>query len=145
MIRMVRLTLLAGLAAAAALALSACGQRIDVAQQYHHGAVLFNQRCGGCHTLRQAATHGSASNILIRQFNDGPNLSLRPETVTRVLYAIHNGGFSGAIMPQDIVTGKDAVAVARFVHQYAGCSGAEVPTPGLAGAQRGCPAHGGKF
>ena len=37
-----------------------------------------------------------------------------------MLYAIRNGGFSGAIMPQNIVVGEDAEAVAEFVAKYAG-------------------------
>jgi hypothetical protein len=36
------------------------------------------------------------------------------------MYAIQNGGFSGAYMPQNVVVGKDAVEVARFVATYAG-------------------------
>jgi hypothetical protein len=37
-----------------------------------------------------------------------------------VLFAIRNGGFSGAIMPANIVTGSDAEAVATFVEKYSG-------------------------
>jgi hypothetical protein len=37
-----------------------------------------------------------------------------------VLYAIRNGGFSGAIMPENIVVGKDAQAVAEFLAKYSG-------------------------
>ena len=44
----------------------------------------------------------------------------RRETKDQVLYAIRNGGFSGAIMPQNIVVGDDAEAVAEFVAEYAG-------------------------
>jgi hypothetical protein len=40
--------------------------------------------------------------------------------VWRVLYAIENGGFSGAYMPQNVVVGKDAMAVAEFVATYSG-------------------------
>ncbi len=40
--------------------------------------------------------------------------------MTRVLYAIENGGFSGAYMPQNIVVGQDAIDVAKFVATYAG-------------------------
>jgi hypothetical protein len=47
--------------------------------------------------------------------------------VTRVLYAIQNGGFSGAIMPQNIVVGKEAEDVARFVATYAGRQAPKVP------------------
>jgi hypothetical protein len=37
-----------------------------------------------------------------------------------VIFAIANGGFSGAIMPQNIVVGDDAEKVARFVEEYSG-------------------------
>jgi hypothetical protein len=37
-----------------------------------------------------------------------------------VLFAIRNGGFSGSIMPANVVVGQDAQKVAAFVSQYAG-------------------------
>ena len=46
---------------------------------------------------------------------NGPNFNQRKETRDTVLYAIRNGGFSGAIMPANIVVGRDAEAVADFV------------------------------
>jgi mono/diheme cytochrome c family protein len=111
--------------AAAALSIAACGtQKISVPTSdaaAHAGAVLFNQRCGGCHTLSYAATHGSAANIRDRQPINGPDFSQRCERpVQRVLYAIENGGFSGAYMPQNIVVGEQAREVAMFVSKYAG-------------------------
>lgn len=107
-----------------AMVLGACGTQrtgagTDAADE--RGAVLFAQRCGGCHTLSYAATHGSASTIRTRERNDGPNFNAKRECdVTRVLYAIRNGGFSGAIMPQNIVLGRDADAVAAFLVKYSG-------------------------
>jgi mono/diheme cytochrome c family protein len=105
--------------------LSACGtQHIDVPKaqaNLYHGAVLFNERCSGCHTLSYAAAHGSAPNVRTAQANSGPNFDQRCERpVDRVLYAIENGGFSGAYMPQNIVVGQDAIDVAKFVATYAG-------------------------
>ena len=44
----------------------------------------------------------------------------REESYEDALYAIENGGFSGAIMPQNIVVGEDAVAVASFLEKWAG-------------------------
>jgi mono/diheme cytochrome c family protein len=110
--------------AAAALA-SACGtERITVPKtdaSIYHGAVLFSQRCAGCHTLYAAGTHGSAPNIRTAQANSGPNFNVRCERpIDRVLYAIENGGFSGAYMPQNVVVGQDAIDVAKFVATYAG-------------------------
>ena len=37
-----------------------------------------------------------------------------------MLFAIRNGGFSGAIMPANIVTGEEADAVATFLEKYSG-------------------------
>ena len=37
-----------------------------------------------------------------------------------MLFAIRNGGFSGAIMPANIVVGEDAEAVAEFLEKYSG-------------------------
>lgn len=117
--------LIIGAAFAVVAVATACGtEKIGVPKAnpaLHQGAVLFSQRCSGCHTLSYAATHGSAANVRSSQFNNGPNFNTRCERpVTRVLYAIENGGFSGAIMPQNIVVGQDAINVARFVATYAG-------------------------
>ena len=89
--------------------------------QLHSGAELFQQRCSGCHTLSYAAANGSAPNIRTAQAVSGPNFNQRCERpVDRVLYAIENGGFSGAYMPQNVVVGQDALDVAKFVATYAG-------------------------
>ena len=93
----------------------------------HRGAVLFSERCSGCHTLTPAGTQGTANRALRVQ---GPNLDQRAESVDDVLFAIRNGGFSGAIMPQNIVTGDDATRVAEFVSKYAGSEAGETPRPG---------------
>jgi mono/diheme cytochrome c family protein len=135
MARPVKLFLVSTALLAAATALAACGsfgiQRVSVPQSQgaiHQGAVLFNQRCSGCHTLSYAATHGSAANVHTAEYNNGPNFDQRCERpVTRVLYAIENGGFSGAIMPQNIVVGQQAVDVAKFVSSYAGSKAPKVP------------------
>src|SRR5579875_1519567 len=116
---------------------SACGtERIGVPRQksqtaggdLYHGAVLFSERCGGCHTLSYAGTHGSAANIRVAQGNSGPDFDQRCERpIDRVLYAIENGGFSGQYMPQNIVVGHDAVDVAEFVSKYAGKNASTSP------------------
>src|SRR5436309_12241034 len=105
---------------AVAVVAGACGtQSIKVtksASTVNAGAVLFHERCGGCHSLSYAAANGSTANVRTAEFNNGPNFNYRCERpVTRVLYAIQNGGFPGAIMPQNIVVGAQAQAVAEFV------------------------------
>jgi mono/diheme cytochrome c family protein len=124
--------LFSGVLLAVAVLATACGtQKISVPTSdaaLHEGAVLFNQRCGGCHTLSYAATHGSAQNVRTAQENNGPNFDIRCERpVARVLYAIQNGGFSGAIMPQNVVVGQQARDVARFVATYSGRKAPKIP------------------
>jgi cytochrome c551 len=123
-------------AAAIAAFASACGsQGVQVRDR---GAQLFAERCGGCHTLEAAGTHGSVGERI-----SGPNLNFRHETKDTVLYAVRNGGFSGAIMPQNIVVGKDAEAVAAFVAKYAGTKAKSPPGPqpaSSAGGQGGAGA-----
>ena len=131
MSRPIKVLISAGVTIAAAALLAACGtERISVPKTdpTHDGAVLFSQRCAGCHTLSYAGTHGSAANARTRQVTDGPNFNVRCERpIGRVLYAIQNGGFSGAIMPQNVVVGKDAQAVAEFVAKYAGRQSPKAP------------------
>ena len=122
-----RLRTPAGLAAlaAAAVGLVACGsQSVSVPASdppaVKHGAELFAARCGGCHTFSKAGTQGGAFKVKDRERVDGPNFDARKETVPQVLYAIRNGGFSGAIMPENIATGRDAQAIAQFLAKYSG-------------------------
>ena len=110
----------AALLASAALA-GGCGSqglKISESNPYHRGAVLFRDHCSGCHTLSVVGAQGSATSIKNRVRTAGPNFNIRKENVEQVLYAIRNGGFSGAIMPENVVVGADAQAVARFLAQY---------------------------
>ena len=113
---------------ACATVLGACGsQGIQVAKTspYYRGAVLFRDHCSGCHTLAVVGAEGSATSISNRVKTNGPNFNIRKENVEQVLYAIRNGGFSGAIMPENIVLGDDAQAVAAFLAAVLGAPGAE--------------------
>ena len=92
----------------------------------HAGAQIFAERCSGCHTLTPAGTEGSANRS---QRQQGPDLDQRLESMADVIFAIRNGGFSGAIMPQNIVVGADAEKVAAFVAKYAGQDVTEPPAP----------------
>ncbi len=114
--------------ALAASLLAACGGEIEVPEDdttAHRGAVLFNQRCSGCHSLDAANAYGSKpeGDIQGGERTNGPNFNVRKESRDDVLFAIRNGGFSGAIMPANIVVGEDAEAVADFLSQYSGGGG----------------------
>jgi len=118
---------------AAVLGLTACGFgkegiAVSTDDPNHEGAVLFSTHCSGCHTLSAAGTQGSGNR---GERTQGPNLNERTETYDDALFAIENGGFSGAIMPQNIVVGKEAEAVAEFVAKYAGKDAESSPRPGV--------------
>jgi mono/diheme cytochrome c family protein len=128
-----RRLLLIAACSASAIALSACGSEgIDVPPNQHAAAEIFVQHCSGCHTLQQAGTQGSATDVRTREYKDGPNFNQRHETVNCVLFAIRNGGFSSGPMPQNILTGEEAQAVAKFVAenskpQATGATAVQVP------------------
>jgi mono/diheme cytochrome c family protein len=115
----------------AAAGISACGsQGISVSKSspYYRGAVLFRDHCSGCHTLAAVGAEGSATSIKDRVKTNGPNFNIRQENVGQVLYAIRNGGFSGAIMPENLVVGDDAKDIAAFLAAYSGKQAQDVPS-----------------
>ena len=94
------------------LALAGCGsddETTDRAGQNASGepSQVFASTCGGCHTLAAADTTGKV----------GPNLDdLEPEA-TVVVRAIEVGPGS---MPENLLEGEDAQAVADYVAANAG-------------------------
>jgi cytochrome c551 len=119
-------------AVAAVGALSACGSEgisVSKSDPTYRGAQLFAERCQGCHTLDVAGTQGGATKVRDRERTDGPNFNVRKEQVSQVLYAIRNGGYSGAIMPENIVVGRDAVAVAQFLAKFSGRKAKKTVSP----------------
>jgi cytochrome c551 len=109
---------------------TSCGtQGIQLAQSNpdYKGAKLFLDHCSGCHTLAVVGAEGSANSIKDRLRTNGPNFNFRKEDPAQVLYAIRNGGFSGAIMPENILVGKDAREVAQFLAKYSGLQAPKVP------------------
>ena len=102
--------------------LGACQQQeIEVdSDSDQRGAQLFAERCSGCHTLDAASSEGSKPEGQVSggERTNGPNFNTRKVQADDVLFAIRNGGFSGAIMPANIVVGEDAEAVAQFLEKY---------------------------
>ena len=132
-----RLVLIAVSLAAFAGGVSACGEQgisSSLSEENQRAADIFVERCSGCHTLNVAGTEGSTTNVRTREYKDGPNFNQRKVTENCALYAIRNGGFSSGPMPQNIVTGEEAEAVAAFVAEYSG-GGADRPAnPGASGS-----------
>ncbi|HSD78196.1 MAG TPA: c-type cytochrome [Solirubrobacteraceae bacterium] len=113
-------------AAGSVAVLAACGSQgisSEIASQpenVQNGARIFAERCSGCHNLDVAGAEGGALKVKNRERTDGPNFNVRKEDRNAVLYALRNGGFSGAIMPENIVVGNEAQDVAAFLAKYAG-------------------------
>jgi cytochrome c6 len=74
------------------------------------GKLIFTQNCGTCHTLKDAGTNGQVGPVLDQ---------IKPDK-QRVLNAIHKGGLGSGTMPANIVSGKEADAVATYVSTVAG-------------------------
>lgn len=124
--------------ALAATLLAACGGEIDVPESEgtaRQGAQLFYERCSGCHTFEAANSYGSKASGQLQggERTNGPNFDVRKVDREDALYAIRNGGFSGAIMPANIVTGEEAEAVAEFVGEYSGREGGGTNDPTAGG------------
>jgi mono/diheme cytochrome c family protein len=114
--------LLLALPVVAAAAVACGSEEIKLAKSSpnYEGAEVFHQRCAGCHSLDVAGAQGSAEIANKREYKDGPNFDQRKEEYEQVLYAIRNGGVSSGPMPQNIVVGKEAEEVARFVAENSG-------------------------
>jgi mono/diheme cytochrome c family protein len=111
---------------AVAAALGACGSqgndvlKTNASADVKTGSQLFVAKCSGCHTLSKVGAQGSATKVRDRERVDGPNFDVRKECVDNVLYAIRNGGYSGAIMPENLTVGTDAQNIAKFLQAYSG-------------------------
>ena len=122
------------LCAFGAALVAGCGGEIQVPEDQtaaREGAELFYERCSGCHSLEVANAYGSKPPGALQggERTNGPNFNVRHVERDDALFAIRNGGFSGAIMPANIVVGEDAERVADFLDQYSGQeSGTNDPT-----------------
>jgi mono/diheme cytochrome c family protein len=130
-----RSLVLASAVAASAIGVAACGERgIEIAESSpdHRAAEIFVMHCEACHTLDVVGAEGSAVKANTREYKDGPNFNVRKEEKADVLYAIRNGGFSSGPMPQDIIVGEEADAVASFIAKYSGREAGPRLTPNRA-------------
>jgi mono/diheme cytochrome c family protein len=113
------------LCALAAALVAGCGGEIEVPEDQtsaREGAELFYERCSGCHSLDAANAYGSKppGELQGGERTNGPNFNERRVSRDDALFAIRNGGFSGSIMPANIVVGEQADLVADFLADYSG-------------------------
>jgi mono/diheme cytochrome c family protein len=130
----------AALVSIAALLAAGCGTdgltpaEADVAE----GKTLFKQNCGNCHTLREAGTQGSDP---INNPASGPNLDeafaaarmegFEESTIRETVR--HQIDFPTPPMPENLVEGDEADAVAAYVAAVVSNPDAKVAEPGGAG------------
>jgi mono/diheme cytochrome c family protein len=137
----------AALLAIAAFAVAGCGtdgmvqETADPAQ----GKAIFQQTCGGCHTLREAGTNGSNP---VQNPSSGPNLDhafaasreegFADDTIAEVVRGQIN--YPVPPMPEDLLNDADADAVALYVSLVAANPDASIGGgPGGGGAGGGDP------
>jgi cbb3-type cytochrome c oxidase subunit III len=117
----------------AAFALAGCGtdgltdENVDIAQ----GKLLFSQNCGSCHVLKEARTAGTIGPNLDDAFAGPRNEGFDESTIREVVR--HQIDFPVPPMPEDIVDGAEAEAVAAYVAEVAANPEAKVALPTGAG------------
>jgi cbb3-type cytochrome c oxidase subunit III len=106
-------------ALAVAFLAAGCGTGgISKAGDTDKGKKLFLAKCGGCHTLKAAGTHGNQGPNLDDAFVHGRSQGFKQVTIEQVV----RDQIELAVppMPANLVTGADADAVAAYVAMVAG-------------------------
>jgi mono/diheme cytochrome c family protein len=111
---------LAALAAAAAILCAGCGTVGTVAAggDVGTGKTLFTQKCGACHTLADAGTKGTVGPNLDDALGEPSKQGIKESTLRDIVRG--QIAYASPPMPQNLVTGDDADAVASYVAQVAG-------------------------
>ncbi|MGH3081007.1 MAG: c-type cytochrome [Gaiellaceae bacterium] len=117
----------------AAIALAGCGtgglsdENADVTQ----GKLLFKQKCGSCHALKEADTAGRIGPNLDQAFA-GPRMEDFDESAIREVVR-HQIDYPIPPMPEDLYEGEQADDVAAYVAEVAANPDAKVALPAGAG------------
>ena len=136
--QLIRPLLVLAALAGVVVAASGCGTtNADEAR----GRVLFEQKCGVCHTLAQAGTSAQIGPDLDDAFAAAREVGQNSDTIEGIVKAqvesprpVNDN--PAVSMPPEIVTGQDLDDVAAYVGKYAGVPGAAPPkVPGGPGAQ----------
>jgi cbb3-type cytochrome c oxidase subunit III len=113
----------AALALAAALLAAGCGTGgIVKGGDQTKGKQLFQSKCGGCHTLAAAGTHGTIGPNLDDAFASDRQQGYKPITIQQVVR--QQIQLAAGKMPPNLVKGADADDVSAFVAMFAGVPGA---------------------
>jgi cbb3-type cytochrome c oxidase subunit III len=123
----------AALLSLAALALAGCGTGglANEGAEIPDGKLLFTQKCGSCHTLREAGTRGTIGPNLDDAFA-GPRMEgFEESTIEEVVK--EQIQYAAAPMPRNLVKGQEAEDVAGYVAAVAANPEAKVALPAGAG------------
>jgi cbb3-type cytochrome c oxidase subunit III len=107
------------LALATALLAAGCGTGgIATGGDQSAGKKLFLDKCGGCHELADAGTHGTQGPNLDEAFAPSRDQGFKQVTIEQVV----RDQIELAVppMPKNLVTGEDADSVAAYVASVAG-------------------------
>lgn len=85
------------------------------------GKQLFQAKCGGCHTLEAAGTHGTVGPNLDEAFASDRKQGFETVTIQQVVR--QQIALASGKMPADLVKGGDADSVSAFVAASAGVPG----------------------
>jgi cbb3-type cytochrome c oxidase subunit III len=123
----------AALLSLAALALAGCGTGglEDESGDATQGKLLFIQKCGSCHTLRDADSRGKIGPNLDDAFAGPRSEGFDQSTIEQVVR--HQIDYAAAPMPRDLVEGEEADAVATYVAEVAANPKVKVALPPGAG------------
>jgi cbb3-type cytochrome c oxidase subunit III len=122
-----RVTALGILLAAAALLAGGCGTggKASAHADQGNGQKLYTAKCGGCHTLGNAGTHGTLGPNLDEAFAGPRRQGFAQATIQNVVLDQIREAVDP--MPSNLVKGQDAQDVAFYVAQVAGKPGSTKP------------------
>lgn len=124
----------------AVLVLASCGAQESgqASASAENGKILFQERCGSCHTLADAGTSGQIGPNLDWGVGYSKSQGFDGSTLFSVVLGQIRYPRQGSVMQPDLVTGQDAVDVAAYV------AAAADPEAAPAGAEGGGEATDGK-
>lgn len=128
--------------AAVVLLSAGCGKTVGYTKatgDKTNGKKLFTATCASCHTLADAGSTGTIGPNLDDAFAESRRNGLGESTFVQVVrdqiaYSIETTSTGAPGMPQNIVTGQDAIDVSTYVASVAGTGQAPSPTPAPAPA-----------
>jgi len=114
-----------------------CGETVGYTEatgDKTNGKELFTSTCGSCHTLADAGTTGTIGPNLDDAFAESRRNGLGESTFVQVVrdqiaYSIEETSTGAPGMPQNLVTGQDAIDVSTYVASVAGTGKAPSPAP----------------